>query len=68
MTKEQFDQFCFESIPQALFHVYRTDKDDKSGAPLDEVILIGLLNDYPEALTHKSLEWFVETYITSQKI
>lgn len=63
MTEEQFREFTDETIPCALFHVDFEDKDDETGAKLDEVILIGLLNENLDALIHRPLSWFVQNYI-----
>lgn len=64
-TKEQFEEFVDEIIPQHLFHVTPNDIDDETGVRLDELILIGLLNQNPEALRHRNLAWFVEHFITN---
>jgi hypothetical protein len=65
MTQEEFDEFVTVDIPCALFHVESTDKDDASGSRLDEVILIRMLNQNPQALQHKRLQWFVHHFIES---
>ena len=67
MTKEQFDEFCNEIIPQQLVHVEPTDLDDETGAKLDEVILVGLIANRPECLKHKPLQWFLDTYLISEE-
>ena len=64
-TKEQFEEFIGEIIPQQLFHVMPTDIDDETGLRCDEIILLGLLHQNPEALRYKSLAWFVEYFITN---
>jgi hypothetical protein len=66
-TQNQFNEFCFEIIPQQLFHVTTTDLDDNIGCRLDELTLVNLLHNNPTALKFKSLEWFVKTYITNQE-
>ena len=63
-TKEQFNEFVYEIIPQ-LFHVESTDIDDETGVRCDEIILLNLLYKHPEALRYKSLEWFVNSFITN---
>jgi len=63
MTKEQFDEFVNEVIPQQLFHVDPTDLDDESGAPLDEVILVSLIANDLSCLKHKPLQWFLDTFL-----
>ena len=63
MTEEQFKEFIDEIIPQQLFHVGFKDKDDDTGAKLDEVILVRLLSNNLEALNHKPLSWFLENFI-----
>jgi hypothetical protein len=63
MTQEEFDTFTNEIIPQQLFHVSTTDIDDETGGKLDEVILVGLIAAHPTCLKHKSLQWFLETYL-----
>jgi len=67
MTTEQFNEFTEEVIPQQLFHVMPTDIDDKTGAKVEELILINLIAGNPECLGHKSLSWFLETYLTKSK-
>jgi len=67
MTKEQFDEFINEVIPQQLFHVEPTDIDDESGAQLDEVILVGLIANDPSCLKHKSLQWFLDKFLINAK-
>jgi hypothetical protein len=63
MTKEQFDEFVNEVIPQQLFHVDPADIDDESGAQLDEVILVGLIANTPACLKYKPLQWFLDTFL-----
>lgn len=63
MTKTEFEEFVEVEIPSALFHVMPTDLDDESGANLDEIILIRLLNENPQALRYKSLAWFVGKFL-----
>jgi len=63
MTTEQFNELVGEVIPQQLFHVYPTDKDDETGAQLDEVILVGLIANDPSCLVHKPLQWFLDTFL-----
>jgi len=65
MTEEQFIGFIGETIPQQLFHVSPRDIDDETGVKLDEVILIGLINDNITCLKHKPLQWFLDTYLIS---
>jgi len=61
-TEEKFEEFIYETIPCALFHVDSKDRLP-NGARCDEVILIGLLNSFPEVLKFKTLDWFVQTFI-----
>ena len=63
MTPDQFDEFIWETIPQQLFHVDDTDKDDVSGACLSEVILVRLIAGTPECLNYKPLQWFIDNYV-----
>jgi hypothetical protein len=63
MTQDQFNEFINETIPSALFHVEPTDRDDKTGVRLDELILLQCLNDNPRALRFKNLKWFVDRFI-----
>ncbi len=65
MTKEQFNEFIFETVPCALFHVMPTDFDE-NGVRCDEKILIDLLHGHPQALKHKSLSWFVWYFIEKE--
>jgi hypothetical protein len=62
-TKDQFDEFIDEIIPQQLFHVLPTDIDDELGIRCDEWILLELLYHNPEALKFKSLKYFINTFI-----
>lgn len=59
---ERFNIFTNEILPQALFHVNHKDKDDKTGAPLDDIILIDLLYENKDVLKIKDLEWFMKSY------
>lgn len=67
MTEEHFREFTEEVIPQQLFHVYPTDTDDDSGGRLDETILVGLIANRPACLKYKPLQWFLDTYLISEK-
>lgn len=67
MTTEQFDEFVNEIIPQQLFHVDPTDLDDDGGGKLDETILVGLIANRPSCLKHKPLQWFLDTYLITEK-
>ncbi len=62
-TQEQFYELITETIPCALFHVQPTDIDDDVGCRYDELRLIQILNEYPEALRYRSLVWFIEYFI-----
>lgn len=62
MTPEEFDAFIWEVIPQSLFHVDDTDKDDESGACLSEAILVKIIANRPECLAYKPLQWFIDNY------
>ena len=64
-TKEQFEEFIDEIIPQQLFHITLTDIDSETGARCDEIILLGILHQNPELLRYRSLSWFVECFITN---
>jgi len=66
MTQQEFDELCWETIPQQLFHVFRTDLDDKTGAHLDEIILLNIIHDHLEVLSIKPLQWFIDTFINSE--
>jgi len=63
MTTEQFKEFVDEVIPQQLFHVEPQDIDDKTGAQLDEVILVKLIAQDPSCLKHKPLQWFLDHFL-----
>lgn len=65
LTEDQLNELLYEIIPQQLFHVSRTDVDSESGAKLDEIILLRILNQFPELLQYKPLDWYVENYITN---
>jgi len=67
MTKEQFKEFINVTIPCALFHVGITDKDDTHGGRLDETILVKLIAENAGCLKHKSLSWFVYSFITVEE-
>jgi len=63
MDEEQFKEFTEEVIPQQLFHIDPKDIDDATGARLDEVILVGLINVNISCLKHKPLQWFLDTFL-----
>lgn len=63
MTTEQFNEFIEEIIPQQLFHVEPTDMDGESGRKLDEVILVRLIDNNLGCLSHKPLQWFLDTFL-----
>jgi len=60
-------ELVYETIPQQLFHISKNDLDDKYGVRLDELTLIKILHDNPEALKYQSLSWFVDYFITSNQ-
>jgi len=64
MTPEQFNEFCGEVIPQALFHVDYADYDDETGGRLEEVILARCIGQNVGCLKYKPLQWFFDTYLT----
>lgn len=66
-TQEQFNEFVDVEIPCAYFHVMPTDIDDKTGARLEDIILLDILTAHPELLKFKRLDWFVKRFITDQK-
>ena len=59
---EKFELYTQEIIPCALFHVEHTDKDDETGAPLDDIILLDILHDNKDLLTVRDLKWFLDSY------
>ena len=63
MTKQDFNIFIDEIIPQQLFHVEHQDIDDKSGGRLEEVILVKLIAENVECLKHKPLQWFLDKFL-----
>lgn len=63
LTKEQFEEYLYEIIPQQLFHVMSTDIDPENGARCDEIILIGILDEHPELLQHQNLKWFIDSFL-----
>lgn len=60
-TPEEFDDFL-TSLDQNFFHVMPTDKDDVTGAPLEDMILLKALMGNPEVLKIKNLAWFVNRF------
>lgn len=64
MDKKQFQEFIDEIVPSSLFHVSKTDKDE-NGISCEDIILVDLLSKNPGALKHKSLTWFVNTFINN---
>jgi hypothetical protein len=64
MNKEEFEVFIHEDIPCAMFHVGPNDKDDETGAKLDEIILLDCLAKNPKALLHQNIGWFYERFIS----
>lgn len=67
MSKEEFDEFIHEVIPQQLFHVEPMDIDDETGGSLQEVILVGLIANRPSCLKYKSLQWFLDYFLYPEK-
>ena len=67
MTNEQFEQFIWEDIPCALYHVDANDIDDNSGGKVDETILVNLIAQNIKCLKYKSLQWFLDTFIISKE-
>jgi hypothetical protein len=67
MTEIQFKEFTEEIIPQQLFHVDSKDVDDETGGKLDEVILVRLIANNIGCLKHKSLQWFLDTFLIKTK-
>lgn len=63
MNKEEFETFIHEDIPSALFGVGINDKDDETGAKLDEVILLHCLANNPKALLYENIGWFYAKFI-----
>jgi len=63
MTEEQFNQFQYEDLPSAMFHVMSDYKDDDTEASLKEVILVKMLAENPGALKHKPLKEWVDEYV-----
>ena len=63
MTPDQFDEFIWETIPSALFHVDKRDIDDDTGARLEEVILVRTIAANLGCLKYQPLQWFIDTYI-----
>ena len=63
LSKEEFETFIHEDIPCALFHVGVNDKDDETGAKLDEIILLDCLAKNPSALLYQNIGWFYERFI-----
>ena len=63
MTEEEFDIFINEDLPQQLFHVIKSDVDDKTGANLEELRLVQMIASNPECLAHKPLRWFIEYFL-----
>jgi hypothetical protein len=66
MTNEEFFDFIHQTIPQSLFHVMPTDIDDETGGTVEDVILVQLIAENIGCLKHRPLNWFIETFITSQ--
>lgn len=61
-ANKKFEIYTEEIIPQALFHVEHTDKDEETGAPLDDVILLDILHQNKDLLKIRDLKWFINTY------
>ena len=68
MTLEELDKFENEDLPSALFHVTPSDIDDETGGRLEEVILIRMLAQYPSALKHHPLSYWIKEYLESYKL
>jgi hypothetical protein len=67
MREELFDYLVDEIIPQVLFHVGREDRDEKTDAKLDEILLLRILNENKELLSVRPLSWFVDRFIKSEE-
>jgi hypothetical protein len=65
-TAEQAQDLIEETLVQQLFHVGEHDKDDISGSPLEFVILINFLHQYPKILNFYSMDFMVN-YINSSR-
>lgn len=63
MTKEQFDQWFYEDVPCALFHVSSTDLDDETGVRIDELKLVNMIAHEPQVLKYRTLENLVKYFI-----
>ncbi len=65
MTEQEFEIWLGETVPQALFHVMDTDKDNVHGVKLDELILVEMIAKNPGVLKYKSLDWLVNHFINT---
>jgi len=64
MTTEEYNEFIYETIPCALFHVDHDDIDDDTGGSLGEVILVRLIAAHPGCLAFNDLDWYVDKFLT----
>jgi len=64
MTTEEYNEFIYETIPCALFHVDHDDIDDDTGGSLGEVILVKLIAAHPGCLAFNDLDWYVDKFLT----
>jgi len=63
MTQLELDKFEYENLAQQLFHVMSDDIDDETGKPLEEVILMRMLDANPEVLKHRPMSYWTKKYI-----
>lgn len=63
MTKEEFDEIVNDEIVCNLFHVSSSDIDDKTGAKIEELVIVKALARNPELLSVKPLSWFIQTFM-----
>lgn len=64
MTKEKFEEIVNDEIVCNLFHVSASDIDDKTGAKIEELVIVEAIARNPELLSIKPLSWFIQTFLS----
>lgn len=61
MEQEEFDEWVI-NVHCGLFHVMKTDLDDKYGVRIDQLHVIREINDNPKVLKHRTLKQILEMF------
>jgi hypothetical protein len=61
MNEQQFEDWV-NTVHCDLFHVLKTDLDDKHGVRCDQLIVINNINENPGVLRHKTLKELLDMF------